>query len=407
MVCPGRSGSNRAMKVEIPPFPARSSTPATGILADITAGLATGGELGPLLERFLDPIMRLAGAQAGALRVLSGVDDRLQLVCAREMPERLCSAGDDVDRHCGFCGSAADGQDLVWASDLSGCSRRSGSDFFGRAYRCLLAVPLRHRGRTLGVYTLFFDGGPEPAAEVQAILRSVGELLGLALNNARLEQEHLQASLLSERQSMAAEVHDALAQSLAFAKMRMPLLHDAMLAHDDRRAQQYYDDVRQAMTQAHASLRGIITHLRSPMDPQGLVHALQTCADHFRRSTGAGLVFVNRVPELSLPEPVEVQVFHIVKEALTNVARHAGARQARLQITEPSAGVVEILVEDDGAGIPPRRTEADDASHYGMDIMVERARRIGGTLEIGERPGGGTRVRLALPLPADPEVKAA
>ena len=69
--------------------------------------------------------------------------------------------------------------------------------------------------------------------------------------------------------------------------------------------------------------------------------------------------------------------------------------------------MVEILVEDDGAGIPARRTEADDASHYGMDIMVERARRIGGALDIGTRPGGGTRVRLTLPLPAEPGVSAA
>ena len=118
-----------------------------------------------------------------------------------------------------------------------------------------------------------------------AILRSVGELLGLALNNARLEQEHLRATLMSERQMMAAEVHDSLAQSLAFVKMRMPLLHDAMRAHDDARAQQYCDDVRSAVTQAHASLR---EHPHAPAladGPAGPAARAGRAVRTFRRST--------------------------------------------------------------------------------------------------------------------------
>ena len=160
----------------------------TGLLAEIAAGLATSSDLKQLVTHFLDRIVLLAGAQAGTVRLLSDAGDQLQLVSTLGLPEDLCGVGAAVDRHCGHCGAAADGQQIVWATDLRTCSDRTGSDYFGHGGRCLLAVPLQHRGRTLGVYNLFFSGTEEPSPEIQAILRSIGELLGLALNNARLEQ---------------------------------------------------------------------------------------------------------------------------------------------------------------------------------------------------------------------------
>lgn len=393
------TASNRGVRTAAQAAPTPPTTETTALLGAIAAGLATGGDdLGPLLERFLEPIMRLAGAQAGAVRVLSAAGDRLDLVSSVGLPPELRTAGASAHRHCGHCGDAADGQPLVWATDLRACAERSGSGYFGGACQRLLAVPLSYRGRTLGVYNLFFNRDQEPSAEVQQILRSVGELLGLALNNARLEQEHLRATLMHERQAMAAEVHDSLGQSLAYVKMRIPLLQDAVRACDRARAEQFLDDVRFTVSQAHASVRGIITHLRAPMDPQGLLHALGASADHFRRSTGAELEFDNELPDLALSPEQEVQVFHIVQEALSNVARHAGAQHARLHIG-PAGADVQVVVEDDGAGLPTRQR---GGSHYGMEIMGERARRLGGTLEVGTRPGGGTRVTLTFPRRGSP-----
>lgn len=369
--------------------------PDTGLLVEIAAGLAVVGDVGPLLERFLEPIVRLAGAQAGAVRVLSEAGDQLELVSEMGLPAGLCNRERSVARHCGHCGAAADGLELVSATDLSACSARSGATYFGAACQRLLAVPLKHRERVLGVYNLFFSGTAEPAPAVLAVLKAVGELLGLALNNARLEQETLRTTLLHERQAMAAEVHDSLAQYLAFVKMRMPLLRDAICTHDELHALQYCDDVRGAVTQAHSSLRGILTHFRSPMDPRGLLHALGTSVDSFRRSTGTVLEFVNDLPGLHLAAEQETHVFHIVQEALTNVVRHAGAQHARLHIAPLRASEVQVLIEDDGAGLPC--TSANTA-HYGLEIMRERARRLGGTLEIGARAGGGTCLRLVFAL---------
>lgn len=393
----------------MPPRPAHREPPTTvfmdrsvplidaGLLAEITAGLSTSHDLEALLQRFLVPIVDLAGASAGAVRVLSEQGDRLQLVSAHGLPADLCGGPDAVDRHCGHCGTSADARQVVWAADLSDCSARTHDAFFARRGLHLLAVPLQHRGRVLGVYNLFYDNQEAPSAEVQALLRSIGELLGLALNNARLERAQLRASLLSERQMMAAEVHDSLAQSLAFVKMRMPLLQDALRAHDEAGALRYADDVRAAVTSAHASLRDVLTHFRAPMDPRGLVHALGAHAQVFQQTTGTALDFSNEMPELRLAPEDEAQVFHIVQEALTNVAHHAAAQHARLRIAPAGPGEVEILVEDDGAGLP---AEPPAGAHYGVQIMRERAQRLGGRLDVGAREGGGTRVRLAFPLSA-------
>jgi two-component system, NarL family, nitrate/nitrite sensor histidine kinase NarX len=153
--------------------------------------------------------------------------------------------------------------------------------------------------------------------------------------------------------------------------------------------------VRAAGSQAHASLRSIVTHLRAPMDPAGLVHALGASVDNFRRSTGAELEFINDWPGLALPPDQEAQVFHIVQEALSNVARHAGAQHVRLHLAAEGESSARVLVEDDGSGLP---AGGAGGSHYGMEIMAERARRLGGTLEIGARPGGGTRIQLVFPF---------
>ncbi|MDP2004742.1 MAG: histidine kinase [Rubrivivax sp.] len=366
-----------------------------GLLAEIAVGLSTAGDLGALLQRFLDPVVQLAGAQAGAVRVLSDAGDRLELLSAVGLPAGVCDREPAVDRHCGHCGAAADGQAMVWATELGACAERSTGSYFEHDCQRLLAVPLQHRGRVLGVYNLFFAGTEAPGADVQALLRSVGELLGLALNNARLEEEKLRARLDSERQMMAAEVHDSLAQSLAFVKMRLPLLQDAMATHDDARARQYCEDVRCAVTQAHASLRGIITHLRTPMDPLGLQHALDQSVENFRRGSGVQLFYLHQLPDLALTPEGESQVFHIVQEALSNIARHAAAGRAWLRIGPVTDGLVEILVEDDGAGLPA--ASPCGGVHFGLDIMRERARRIGGTLDVGPRAGGGTQVRLVFP----------
>ncbi len=212
-----------------------------------------------------------------------------------------------------------------------------------------------------------------------------------------IEREALRAALASERQMMANEVHDSLAQGLTYMRMRMSLLRDAIRDGDDARAFKYWSDVDTSLTNAHRRLRELITYFRSRMDPHGLLHALRAMTETFLDRTGVALEFANRVGELDLPVGREVQVFHIVQEALANVCKHANAKQARLTLERKGAGY-EIVVEDDGVGMTVDAAgERGEAGHYGIAIMRERALRLGGELALDSAPGTGTRVRLYFP----------
>jgi two-component system nitrate/nitrite sensor histidine kinase NarX len=230
------------------------------------------------------------------------------------------------------------------------------------------------------------------------LLRATGELIGVVLENARLNRESLHASLTGERQMMANEVHDSLAQSLTYMRMRMSLLHDAIRHGNELRAVKYWGDVDSSLTDAHRRLRELVTYFRSRMDPRGLQQALLDTATTFFDKTGVALEFKNGVHELHLPVGREVQVFHIVQEALANVCKHANARRARLTLNHSGDGY-EIVVEDDGVGIAadPAAGDHGDVGHYGIAIMRERARRLGGELMLESAAGAGTRVRLQVP----------
>ena len=371
--------------------------PVASLLAEITSGLSQGRELETLLGQFLGPIVRLAGAQAGVVRILSEDGEHMRLVGDVGLPPEVRFAELLVDRHCGTCGVAADSDAPAWSADMSECARHHPSDarFYQDCQR-MLAVPLRHRGRLLGLYNLFFCSEAELGADVQTVLRSIGELLGLALHNARLERETLASTVMTERKFLASEVHDSIAQSLAYVNMRLPLLQDAMQAHDDTLSQKYFADVEQAMGSIQCNLREILTNFRVAMDPQGLVHAVQVLATEFRQRAGIPLQLQCELPELGLTSEQEVQVFHIVQEALANVGRHAQAQQAWLTLSHRGSHL-DVRVEDDGRGVAA--LQADGRAHFGLDIMNERAQRLGGVVEIGPRVGGGTRVRLTVPFP--------
>ena len=108
------------------PLPANGPLAADpGILAEITAGLSTGNDMEALLRRFLVPIMQMAGAKAGAVRVLSPEGDRLQMISEVGLPDHVAFAEQAVDPACGTCGSAFARDTIVWTSDVRHCARHS------------------------------------------------------------------------------------------------------------------------------------------------------------------------------------------------------------------------------------------------------------------------------------------
>jgi len=361
------------------------------------AGADISGAPRSTLDAFLVTVVRLAGARAGAVRALTPEGDQLRLVAAWGLPNDVL-AREALIGPCGVCGEALQGDGVRVAENASRCGRLAVDDFFKRICTGTVAVPLEYKERPVGVFTLFFDGVRDLRGEVIHLLRPVGQLFGLALENARLERENLQASLVQERQTIAGELHDSLAQSLTFMRMRIPLLQDAISQHDTNRALKYCQDVNEELGSANRRVRELITHFRAGMDAQGLHRALEQLADTFYERSGVNLEFECLVPELRLAAAVEVQTFHILQEALANVRRHSGARHARLRIERDGPELV-FSVYDDGCGfaLQAAASPTKARSSFGREIMDERAQAIGARLSFENPPEGGARVVIRIP----------
>ena len=348
-------------------------------------------ELRTLLEGLLESTVRALGASAGVVRVVSPNSQMLQIAGAVGLPAEVCEDENLTDFACGVCGKAA-GDRGIHASDSTICAQRSSRHFFVESGKHLVAAPLEYRGKLIGVCTLFFAAAEAVPGDIARSLRPFAELIGIALDSARKSIENQRMQLMVERQSMANEIHDSLAHTLYYARMRMELLLEAVRTQNEPLALKCAQDVDDALESGQKTMREIITHFRCQMDPLGLQYALQTLVDEFRNRTDITMTYTNHIANLELELEHELQVFHIVREALANVETHSAATRAWLTIERCDNHYV-FTIADNGAGYGSVPSEG----HYGLMIMRERALRIGGEIGITSTEGTGTRVRLKFP----------
>ena len=344
-----------------------------------------------LLNGFLKTILAITGARAGAIRLLAPDSPELYLGASAGLTPEIIHSEAQVSVHCGICGSAlVDG--AIRSSDTGFCTQRTGGPFFGGACLGLVAVPLVFRDQPVGVFNLFFEKEHDLSDDETQLLRSYAELIGLSLENARLSRENQRMNLIAERQAIANEIHDTLSQNLFYGRLRMSVLSEAVRASNTELMQKCLADISDALDSGQKSVRELITHFRSQMDPLGLHHALKMLIDGLKVRSSISFEYSHPIthPELTLEQ--ELQVFHVVREALNNIVLHSKATQARLVATH-KADSLQFQITDNGMGMA---SIASPAGHYGLTIMQERARRIGATLNIHSAEGVGTQITLSL-----------
>ncbi|HYG60629.1 MAG TPA: sensor histidine kinase [Symbiobacteriaceae bacterium] len=221
---------------------------------------------------------------------------------------------------------------------------------------------------------------------------------------AQLEDAHRQLgayavqveelTIAQERQRMARELHDTLAQGLAGLIMQLEAV-DAVLARGD--AAKAREINTRAMERARTTLveaRRTIQDLRSPLEHGDLVEAIFQVAERTEKETGIRCILEAGPGNFPLPEPVAAQVYRVVQEGLANIARHSRASEASVRLSV-EGGQVHLEIIDDGAGFDPA---AVPPGHFGLIGLKERMRLMGGTLQIDSEPGHGTRLHATLPL---------
>ncbi len=354
------------------------------------------------LEGLLAAITTTGAARAATLRVHDEPTGGLRLLGAAQVPRDFMQRLTVMEDGCGACGEATHTHREVCREEACKCARAISAE---PAQQGLVRViPLTHGDRACGVLTLFGCADRDGHADLFAMLPALGELLGMALENCRMSDEKLVASLTQERHLLANEIHDALAQNLTSVRIRTSLLRRAVAEHDDARAHDYLDEINASLSVAHARVRELITHFRTEMDPRGLLPALESTIAELRSMSGMKIAFANHVHALDLTGEQELQVFYIAREALTNAAKHSRASEIRLSLAR-WGDRYELEVEDDGIGIEP--ADAEQHGHFGLNIMRERARHIGGELAFENRAGHGTRVRLSFPAPRPDQEESA
>lgn len=257
-----------------------------------------------------------------------------------------------------------------------------------------ICIPIRFKIRALGVINLFVDEAIEITEELAYLLLSVGAHLGEFIERGNIEQKNRQQLVKDERNVIANELHDSLAQTLASLRFQVRILDQSLQPVGDFMAIKTIESVEHGLDEASTDLRELIAHCRVPIEQQGLVHAVERAVEKFRKETGIHILLQCEEHILALPSNMELNAYRIVQEALTNIKKHANAYIVRVLLTMDDDGMIRLLVENDGKGFDQSKIESSAGEHIGLTIMQERARHLGGELKIESEPDEGTRVEL-------------
>ena len=372
-------------------------TASLKILYDVAASIHQADSLEALLLRFLRVLKEMVNGRAATVRLVLA-DGTRRLVGSIGLDDDLVQEQDRAPVDLCRCGSVLAPGDILCDRDARYCSRIDGRRMFGSNELEVVTVPLEHRDELLGVYTIFVDQpGVRAREDIMDILLTVGHHLGVAIAKHRSDAEARRLSILEERNALAHELHDSLAQTLASLRFQVRMFEDALgdtpiptAARND------LIRVRVGLDEAHTELRELLASVRSPLDRRGLVPTLEKLILSLGQDTGAHVLFQNDCRPFDLSATQELQVLRIVQESLTNIRKHAHAHTVRLLLTRQPDGTYRVLIEDDGVGFRTPTTGEGPGDHIGLAIMAERARRIGAELRIESEPGEGTRVELTL-----------
>lgn len=268
-----------------------------------------------------------------------------------------------------------------------------------RAEANLLYRHVRTRLLTMGAATLLIALGVAVMASwhVSRLQREIERQRGAEQRN-REDLERLSARLVDvqeqERSNLARELHDEVGQALTAVKMDIGI---ALRADIEPRAQAALEDARELAENTLRSVRDLSQLLHpSTLDDFGLPTTLATYLRSFSHRTGIRGQIAETIDD-RLPPRIEVCAYRIVQEALTNVARHSAATACTVSLNGGD-GLLRIVVEDNGVGLPAPTHGTNGRRGVGLIGMRERAQALGGTLQVASRPGGGTRVAVSLPL---------
>lgn len=251
--------------------------------------------------------------------------------------------------------------------------------------------PISSQGQRLGELCALFGDDRSPAGWESDLVRALADLIGSAVMLERQREHNNQILLLNERNTIARELHDSLAQSLSFMKLQIARLQ--VMIHEEKDCEAVAtvaEELRAGINDAYGQLRQLLTTFRLDIGSGELRDVLEAAVREFVRRSNLDIRLQAEPLPMRLSQEEEAHLVQVMREALTNCVRHADALHVDVRLGQ-AGDEVELVVEDDGRGFIPG---PPGQPRHGLAIMRERAASIGGSLSIESRSPRGTRVCL-------------
>jgi len=363
-------------------------------LYEAAAFVANAATLDELAQGFARQVRRVARADASAVRWSDESNRRYLMLASDGLPQAVTDEEQCVPTGQCLCGQPQ-GQARTrvipiiagqHADHLGHCERAG--------FQTVVGVPVRLHERLVGEINLFFRQPRQLADDDRALLETLASHLAAAIESLRAGALERETAVAEERSLLARELHDSIAQSLAFLKIQVSLLRGAVQRGDAGVIERTVAELDTGVNESLSDVRELLMHFRTRTNAEDIAPALRTTLQKFEHQTGLATHLQIDGDGLPLDPDVQVQVLHVVQEALSNVRKHARAREVWVDVKQTPHWRVEV--RDDGLGFRAAGP-ASDETHVGLRIMRERAQRIGATVQVDSVPGAGTCVVLTLP----------
>jgi nitrate/nitrite-specific signal transduction histidine kinase len=334
---------------------------------------------------------RIAGSEGGVVNNGTYAEEAyLRVMAFRGLPPTYADFGDNLPLSRSAAGVAGyRGEPVIWSLEELPTESALRARLVTLGVKQVIAIPLIAKGRLVGSLNLSTNKSRTFPPEQIALLKSIGQQIGVAVENAHLYEQAEQTAIAAERSRLARELHDAVTQTLFSASLIADVI-PRIWKRDPEEGLRNLEELRQLTRGALAEMRTLLLEMRpESLDRSDLKSLLTQLADAF---TGRVRVPVSLIiqGDCELTHDVKIVFYRVAQEALNNIAKHSGARQVDLHM-ECQPGHMYLCIQDDGLGFEAGSLTPD---HMGMAIMRERTHSIGAILKVESEVGQGTTVEL-------------
>lgn len=367
-------------------------------LLKVSRAVGESLDLDSVLPAALDAVLEATSAESAEVWLLDPQDETVEL---RHQRGEARDAFLEITRFAvgeGYPGIVVETGRPILVHDLPNDSRFLRQRVKNEGFQTFYALPLIRTGGAIGVLAV---AARDPRAltsrsELQ-LLELMAENIATATENARLHEEVETLAIFTERERLAREMHDGLAQVLGYVNIKAQAVKEFLKEGQVEAAVRNMEQLESAAQETYDDVREGILALGTNGRKQPLLESLRNYVERFSELSGLPTdIDVEGVPYTFNPG-VEVQLLRIIQEALANARKHAHASRTSVKLVFHDGGC-RVQIEDDGRGFDPDRLSRGPWPHLGLQSMQERAAAIGARFQLDTAPGKGTRVILELPI---------